>query len=177
MLWEGCQTLNSSWGYVRDNFDWKSADLLVRLLIDGVSKGGNLLLNVGPTGRGDLEPRALERLRDIGGSMAPHDRSIYGCGASEFTPPPDARYTQRGNRLYLHLFAWPMYHVLLPDLAGRVEYAQFPHDASQVEMPSFDAPGAENDAATPRLDAGALALLLPAREPDVLVPVIELFLK
>ncbi len=60
IAWEACQTLNGSWGYDRDNFDYKSPDLLVRMLVDGVSKDGNLLLNVGPTGRGLIDPRAEE---------------------------------------------------------------------------------------------------------------------
>jgi alpha-L-fucosidase len=59
VTWEACQTLNGSWGYDRDNLDYKSVDMLIRMLVDGVSKGGNLLLNVGPTGRGAIDPRAL----------------------------------------------------------------------------------------------------------------------
>ena len=113
VLWEACQTLNGSWGYHRDNLDLEVGDMLIRMLVDGVSKDGNLLLNVGPNPRGEFEPKALERLQEIGAWMRLHGRSIYGCGASEFTPPPDCRYTQTspaqsdkgGNRLYLHIFA------------------------------------------------------------------------
>ena len=65
-LWEACQTLNGSWGYDRDNLDWKPVDMLVRMLVDGVSKGGNLLLNVGPNARGQLEPRAVSVLEAHG---------------------------------------------------------------------------------------------------------------
>ena len=57
VTWEACQTLNGSWGYDRDNLDWKSVDMLVRMLIDAVSKDGNMLLNVGPTARGEFDPR------------------------------------------------------------------------------------------------------------------------
>ena len=57
--WEACQTLNGSWGYFRDNQNDKPVDLLVRMLVDGVSKNGNLLLNVGPTGRGNFDPWAV----------------------------------------------------------------------------------------------------------------------
>jgi hypothetical protein len=69
-LWEACQTLNGSWGYDRDNLDWKTPDQLIRMLVDGVSKDGNLLLNVGPTGRGEFEPRAVGTLDAIGPSAA-----------------------------------------------------------------------------------------------------------
>src|SRR5262245_30226107 len=65
VVWEACQTLNGSWGYDRDNLDWKSPDLLVRMLVDSVSKGGNLLLNVGPTARGAFDPRARATLAAI----------------------------------------------------------------------------------------------------------------
>ncbi|HLI38512.1 MAG TPA: alpha-L-fucosidase [Streptosporangiaceae bacterium] len=65
---------------------------LIRMLVDGVPKDGNLLLNVGPTGRGEFEPRAVEMLEAIGAWMDHHGRSIYGAGPAPYTPPPDARY-------------------------------------------------------------------------------------
>jgi alpha-L-fucosidase len=162
VVWEACQTLNGSWGYDRDNLDWKSVSMLVQMLVDSVSKGGNLLLNVGPTGRGEFDPRALATLAGIGEWMRLHNRSIYGATASEFTPPPDCRYTQRGNHLYLHLFAWPFRHVHLEGLAAKVDYAQLLNDASEIRMQ-------ENDR--------TLTLTLPIQQPAVTVPVIELFLR
>jgi len=177
VVWEACQTLNGSWGYDRDNLDWKPVDLLVRMLVDTVSKGGNLLLNVGPNARGEFEPRALERLRGLGAWMRLHNRSIYGCTASDFTPPPDCRYTQNGNRLYLHLFAWPFRHVHLDGLADRVAYAQLLNDASEVKMRVVD-PEQQAQNTTPGGTAsGTLTLELPVQQPPVAVPVIELFLK
>ena len=138
-LWEACQTLNGSWGYDRDNLAWKTSDQVLRMLVDGVSKDGNLLLNVGPTARGELEPRAVELLDDIGAWARRHDRSVYYCGASSFEPPPDCRYTQSGDRLYLHVFAWPFRHLHLRGLTGNVRYAQFLHDASEVPFEVIDA--------------------------------------
>jgi alpha-L-fucosidase len=79
VVWEGCQTFSGSWGYHRDEASWKSIPMLVQMLIDHVSKGGNLLLNVGPTGRGEIDARALERLVGMGEWMRVHSRSIYGC--------------------------------------------------------------------------------------------------
>jgi alpha-L-fucosidase len=164
VAWEACQTLNGSWGYDRDNLDWKPTGMLVRMLVDTVSKGGNLLLNVGPNARGELEPKAVERLRGIGEWMRLHGRSIYGCTADEITPPPDCRYTRRGERLYLHLFSWPFRHVHLEGLAGRVEYAQLLNDGSEIRTRASEADG-------------ALTLELPVQMPPVAVPVVELFLK
>ena len=133
VVWEACQAFSGSWGYDRDNLDWKPVDLLVRMLVDTVSKGGNLLLNVGPNAQGALDPRALERLRGLGEWLRLHKRSIYGCSASDLTPPPDCRFTQNGDHLYLHLFAWPFRHVHLDNLAGRVEYGQLLNDASMMD--------------------------------------------
>ena len=176
VMWEACQTMNGSWGYDRDNLDWKPADLLIRILIDSVSKDGNLLLNVGPNGRGELPPQTIERLRAIGAWMRLHSRSIYACGSSRFAPPPDCRYTQNGRRLYLHVFSWPMRHLHLDGLAGRVEYAQFLHDGSEVRFFEKD-PNHPSLPITVPVAPGALVLELPIQKPNVSVPVIELFIK
>lgn len=176
VLWEACQTLNGSWGYDRDNLHYKTAGMTIRMLIDGVSKNGNLLLNVGPTARGELDPRAIGILGEIGDWMQLHSRSIYGCGASAFTPPPDSRFTQRGDRIYLHLFAWPFRHVHLPGLAGRVQYAQLLNDASEVKMQVIDPKRRAQNVTMGGLPEGTLTLELPTVQPPVLVPVVELFL-
>jgi len=176
VVWEACQTLNGSWGYDRDNLDWKPVEMLVRMLVDTVSKGGNLLLNVGPNGRGEFEPRAIERLRGLGEWMRLHKRSIYGCSASDLTPPPDCRFTQNGDRLYVHLFAWPFRHVHLDHLADRVEYAQLLNDASEIPMQVADPAQQAQNTAMGGLPAGTLTLELPVQQPPVAVPVIELFL-
>ncbi len=166
VLWEACQTFNGSWGYDRDNCDWKSVDLLVRMLVDAVSKGGNMLLNVGPTARGTWEPAAVERLEGIGEWMDLHGRSIYGCGPAPLPAPRDCRYTARPGRLYLHIFAWPFGTIRLPGLGDRVEYAQLLHDASEIRMRTEQT----GDVSDLRLD-------LPVRKPPVVVPVVELFLR
>lgn len=175
--WEACQTLNGSWGYDRDNLDYKSVDLLVRMLVDGVSKGGNLLLNVGPTARGNIDPRALTSLHGIGDWMALHSRSIYGAGVAPWTPPQDTRYTLRGDRLYVHLFAWPFEYIHLPDLAGKVDYAQLLNDASELTLLELSADRQAQNTEQGGQPAGTLTLKLPVQRPDVAVPVLELFLK
>jgi alpha-L-fucosidase len=176
VAWEACQTLNGSWGYDRDNVDYKSPELLVRMLVDGVSKDGNLLLNVGPTARGLIDPEAATRLAAIGQWMRLHERSIRGCGASEFQAPPDCRYTQNGDRLYLHLFSWPFKHAHLPGLAGKVSYAQLLSDASEIQLVEHDPTRAAENTRPGAQPPGTLTLQLPVRRPDVAVPVIELFL-
>ncbi len=176
VTWEACQTLNGSWGYDRDNLDWKSPESLVKLLVDTVSKGGNLLLNVGPTGRGEFDPRARNTLSEIGEWMRLHQRSVIGAQASELTPPPDCRFTRKGNRLYLHVFSWPFRHIHLDDMAGEVMFAQFLNDGSEIKRIVND-PHSQAQNTSMAGSAGTLTLELPIQKPDVAVPVIELFLK
>jgi len=181
VVWEACQTFSGSWGYYRDEESWKSVDQLVQMLIDTVSKGGNLLLNVGPTGRGEFDHRALDRLAGMGEWMKRHSRSIYGCtqAPAEFGPAPqDCRYTYHSekNRLYLHVFTWPFKNLHLDGMADRVEYAQLLSDASEVRMRSTPAP-AEHGSTAAEQSKTTLTLELPVKKPPVTVPVIELFLK
>ncbi len=176
VTWEACQTFSGSWGYHRDEDTWKSTKTLLQMLVDSVSKGGNLLLNVGPTGRGEFDQRAIDRLRGIGRWMRVNSRSIYGCTASDFSAPQDCRFTQNGNRLYLHILSWPFRHIHIDGLAGRVEYAQFLHDASEIHFKEVD-PQAPLQNTTMRGKEGQLTLELPIVQPDVDIPVIEFFLK
>jgi alpha-L-fucosidase len=180
VVWEACQTFSGSWGYHRDESSWKSLEMLVQMLIDTVSKGGNLLLNVGPTGRGEFDARALDRLAGMGEWMKRHSRSIYGCtqAPAELGPAPqDCRYTYnpKTNRLYVHVLAWPFGQLYLNDLdPERVEYAQLLNDASEVLMKGVE-PWQETFSGDHKKTG--LALRLPIQKPDVTVPVIELFLK
>lgn len=170
VVWEACQTFSGSWGYSRDEKTWKSVGQLVEMLIDTVSKGGNLLLNVGPTGRGEFDYRALDRLAGMGEWMKRHSRSIYGCtqAPSGFKAPQDCRltYNPDKNKMYLHVFTWPFVHLHLDGFAGRVEYAQLLNDASEIRMN-------ENKGDAKK----TLTLTLPVNKPNVTVPVIEMYMK
>lgn len=176
VVWEACQTLSGSWGYHRDESSWRSTENLIQTLIDCVSKGGNLLLNIGPTGRGEIDDRALDRLRGIGQWMKRHSRSIYGCTAApaEFPTPQDCRYTYnpKTKRLYVHIFAWPYRHLHLDGLADKVEYAQLLNDGSEVgiKMSTWHADQIAKE-------QGVLTLDLPQTKPNVTVPVVEMYLK
>jgi alpha-L-fucosidase len=119
----------------------------------------------------------VDTLEAIGRWMDRHARSVHGAGPAPYVPPPDARYTQRGDRLYLHLFAWPFRHVHLPGLAGRVRFARFLHDGSEVPAEVIDPSRKAQNTAMRGLGADVLTLTLPVRQPDVAVPVIELFLE
>lgn len=177
IMWEACQTLNGSWGYHRDNLEFKDPGDLVRMLVQSVSNNGNMILNVGPDGRGNIEPRARAALRSLADWMRLHARAVHGAGPAPFTPPAHGVYTLRGNRLYLHLFSWPFRHVHLPGLAGRVEYAQLLGDGSEVGLSVIDRTPQPHAHLSPLPQPeGTLTLTLPVTRPDVLLPVVELFL-
>jgi len=180
VTWEACQTFSGSWGYHRDESTWKSPEMLIRMLVNTVSLGGNLLMNVGPTARGEFDDRAKNALAVYERWMHFNSRSIYNCTMAEpellETLPPDCRYTQSqdGKRLYIHLFAYPFKHLQIKGLAGKVEYAQFLHDGSEILMDEGKVKHFSEGAA--KAD-DLLVLNLPPVKPDMIVPVIELFLK
>ena len=138
VTWEACQTLSGSWGYHRDEMTWKSPEMLIEMLINTVAIGGNLLMNVGPTSRGYLDYRAEAALDAYAGWMKYNSRSIYGCTMAEpeLLPlcPNGCKFTQSedGKRLYIHLFEYPFQFLELPGFAGKVDYAQFLHDGSEL---------------------------------------------
>lgn len=175
--WETCQTFSGSWGYHRDEATWKSVDQLLELLIDTVSKGGNLLLNVGPTARGTFDQRAHDRLDGIGEWMKVNNRSIYGCtqAPDEFTNPDNCllTYNPETKRLYVHVLDWPMGKLHLDGYMGKVTYAQFLHDASEIKFQGIHAWQASVESTSSK----TLTLDLPIVKPDVSIPVIELFLE
>jgi alpha-L-fucosidase len=107
-LWETCMTINDTWGYTKDNTNWKSAEDMIHKLCDIAHKGGNFLLNVGPTELGEFPEPIVERLARMGEWMQKNGESIYGTTKSPFKRLPfDGRCTVKGSRLYLHVFRWP----------------------------------------------------------------------
>ncbi|MBQ7257547.1 MAG: alpha-L-fucosidase [Abditibacteriota bacterium] len=178
VVWEACQTFSGSWGYHRDESSWKSSKQLITMLIDTVSKGGNLLLNVGPTGRGEFDYRAVDRLKAIGDWMRYNNQSIYGCtqAPEEFKTPNGNifTYNPEKKRLYLHLVNYPLIGaVRISGCPEKIEYAQFMHDHSEVLINKQAFFGAGSD----EKDATDTFLSVPIVKPNVEVPVVEIFLK
>lgn len=173
--WETCQTFSGSWGYYRDEHSWKSDKQLLDLLITSTANGGNLILNVGPTARGEFDYRATRALDSLSLWMHGNSRSVYNCtyASDGFSVPEGARltYNPQTKRLYIHLFDYPYARQLvLKGYGGRISYAQFLHDGSEVrtvDKSAIDKAAAGSD----------IVLELPAEKPAVEVPVIELILK
>lgn len=178
LTWEACQTFSGSWGYFRDEMSWKSPQMLIEMLINTVCIGGNLIMNVGPTGRGYLDKRAENALQTYADWMKYNSRSIYGCTMAdrEFTAPRGCRLTQSndGKRLYVHLIEYPYAFLEMHGMAGKAEYAQFLNDASEI---TFTEGGSQHFSFGRTSSDDLLVLNLPTVKPDVIVPVIELFLK
>ena len=172
--WETCQTFSGSWGYFRDEATWKSVPQLIGLLTETVSKGGNLILNVGPTARGEFDERAKDRLAGLARWMHWNARSIYGCTVApdDLTAPNGTAltYNPKTNRAYVHLYDYPMGFLPIEWL-DRIEYAQFLHDGSELFVKK--APVRHGQTGDIKQLGG---ITLPMLKPNVDVPVIELWL-
>jgi alpha-L-fucosidase len=132
-------TMNDTWGYKSFDHNWKSSKVLIHQLIDIASKGGNYLLNVGPTGEGLFPEPIVERLDDIGKWMAVNSESIYGTTASPFPKLAWGRCTQKksanGTTLYLQVFEWPKNgELLVPGLENEVKSASLLANGEKLEF-------------------------------------------
>jgi alpha-L-fucosidase len=122
--WESCMTMNNTWGFRTDDKNWKTDADLIHKLIDVVSKGGNFLLNVGPTAKGQIPHPSVKRLKTMGKWLRVNGEAIHGAGASPVGCPPWGRYTTKGNTVYAHVFEWPKNGTLRIEGIGKVKSAQ-----------------------------------------------------
>ena len=156
--WESCMTMNNHWGYNKADQNWKSASVLVRNLIDCSSKGGNYLLNVGPTSEGLFPEASVQRLNQIGAWMKVNSESIYGTTASPFKKLAWGRCTQKPGMLYLHVFDWPADGKVAAPIGNAIKKAWL-----------LSAPGVALK--TENSDAGQI-IFCPAAAPDAISSVI-----
>jgi alpha-L-fucosidase len=122
---EVCMTLNKHWGYNKADHDFKSPTVVIQNLADIASKGGNYLLNVGPTAEGEIPQESIEILKKVGEWMKVNGESIYGTTMSPLDSAPAwGRVTQKGKTFYLHVFEWPKAELELPKLPGKATKAR-----------------------------------------------------
>ena len=165
MDWEVNHTLNESYGYSAHDANWKDTPTVVRLLSDIVSKGGNLLLNIGPDERGRVPEQAAAALRGVGAWMRTNGESIYGTTASPFERLPWGRATQKPGVLYLHLWDWPKDGMLEVRMTGRVRSARLL--GAEGLLPAGPSP----------VPGRGLVIGLPPAAADAIVPVVRLDLE
>ena len=132
--WEANMTLNKNWGYAAADQDFKSAQQVVRALVECVSKNGNMLLNVGPDARGEIPAECVAILGEVGEWMRRNSLSIRLCGQSEFPKPDWGRYTQRGKTLYAHIYERGIGPVNLRGLGGKIKQARWLADGSEIKL-------------------------------------------
>jgi len=160
--WESCMTMNNSWGWKAGDSDWKSGEMLIHNLIDVVSKGGNYLLNVGPTHEGVIPAPSVERLRQMGAWLKVNGESIYGAEASPFGKPSWGRYTMGEEALYAHLTDWP---------EDKLIYVPFPAGTTSVNGATLLATG---ECLQFDQGSGGVTIFLPDEAPDPTATVIRI---
>jgi alpha-L-fucosidase len=162
--WESCMTMNDTWGYKSFDQNWKSAETLVRTLVDTASKGGNFLLNVGPTAEGLFPNASVERLAAVGRWLRTNGEAVYGTSASPMPAPAWGRLTRKPGRLYLHVFAWPASGVLDVPLDRAPKRAYLLAEAARAPQKV-------------EFEGGKVRVHLPAQAPDPVASVVALELE
>ena len=176
--WETCMTLNNTWGFKRDDNHWKSTETLIHNLCDIASKGGNYLLNVGPTSEGLIPPPSIERLAEVGAWMKVNSEAVYGTTATPFgsefgeavkgktgygadttvSSANDWRCTSKPGKLYVMIFNWPAGGKFeLPGLQSKVKKAYLLASHKKLKFEQ---------------GASGVTLELPAAAPDKIASVI-----
>ncbi len=161
--WETCMTMGTHWGYNKTDVNLKSTTELIRMLIDIVSKGGNFLLNVGPTAEGVFPDRNVQRLSEIGKWMKVNGEAIHATTPGPFPKAPVwGRVTQKSGKLYLHVFDWPKDgKLVVTGLTAKVRTAYLLADVNRAALKTT-------------AHAGGVELTVPAAAPDAVASVVVL---
>lgn len=170
--WEACITLNDNWGYHSTDKNYKSAKQVIRTLVECVSKNGNLLLNVAPDAKGEINRETLDVLHEVGEWLRLNGDSIYGCGAATLQKPEWGRYTQNGSKLYAHVYDRGIGPIYFEGLKGKIKKARLLRDGTELKV---ETPWMAEEYSD--IEGGAFITLAGAKLPDERDTVIELYLK
>jgi alpha-L-fucosidase len=158
-LWETCMTINKTWAYNMHDHEYKSAQFLIRGLVEVASRGGNFLLNVGPQPDGIIQPEFQERLRAIGDWLTANGESIYDTTYGPVQRMASARTTAKGKKVFIHVFDWPSSVFEVNGLEAKVISARLLANGQPLRF---------------RQTEGKLQIDLPSQPPDPNVSVIAL---
>ena len=135
LVWEACVTMNGHWGYCAQDHFFKPSSMLVRKMVECVSKGGNMILNVGPDAKGNFPKESVRILHEIGSFMRENGDSIYGCGACAARPEGMYRLTRKGSRIYVHIFENTIGPFPVPGIPkNKVKGVRLLRDGSEVKI-------------------------------------------
>ncbi|HEY4817459.1 MAG TPA: alpha-L-fucosidase [Candidatus Acidoferrum sp.] len=158
-LWETCMTINNTWAYNRHDREYKSAQVLIRSLVEVASRGGNFLLNVGPQPDGVIQPEFQDRLQAIGNWLAVNGDSIYGTTYGPIQGVPSIRVTAKNEKIFIHVFEWPSSPLEINGLKPKVLSAYLLASGQPLKV---------------RQSEGKLQIDTPSQTPDPNVSVIAL---
>jgi alpha-L-fucosidase len=156
--WETPVTMNDTWGFKKDDVNWKSTSILIRQMVQVASRGGNYLLNIGPTSEGTIPQPSIDRLNEVGDWVKVNSEAVYGSGPSPFPYElPWGIITTKPGKIYLHVFDWPQKEFVLYGIKSRVKKAYILAGNKAIRFTQKD------DAA---IDHHVLSLELPKTAPD-----------
>ena len=158
-IWETPVTMNDTWAFKKDDQNWKSTSILIRQLVQVASRGGNYLLNIGPTSEGStIATPSVDRLTEVGKWVKINSDAVYGTGPSPFPYElPWGIITTKPGRVYLHVFDWPQAKLSLFGLKSKVKNAYLLSGKTKLKFSQ------SNDTAN---DHYAISIDLPAAAPD-----------
>ncbi|MGE5557486.1 MAG: alpha-L-fucosidase [Bacillota bacterium] len=166
--WEACITHNNNWGYYETDKNFKSAQQIVRALVECVSKGGNMLLNIGPDARGRIPAESVETFTEVGRWMELNGASIYGCGRCSIPKPEWGRFTEKDGKIYAHIYERGIGPVNVNGMNGKIKKMRFLADGAEIRM---DRPWSVES-----YPDDAFIMLEGAKLPDEIDTVVELAL-
>ena len=157
-IWETPVTINDTWGFKKDDVNWKPVPILIRQLVQVISQGGNYLLNIGPTAEGVVPQPSVDRLEQVGAWLKVNSDSVYGAGPSPFPYQlPWGIITTKPRTLYLHVFDWPKERLILYGLKNKVRRAYLLANKSKLKFAQ------KTDSS---VDHHELSVVLPPSAPD-----------